>query len=440
MGRALVPDSSAFELFTSVESTRDRGFHIDFSIRAFLSYDWDKEVRTMSEQLISETKNIGLRGIPVADTMISAIDGQKGVLIYRGYNILDLARSSTFEEVSYLLLYGDLPSREELDTFSASLAREREISESVIHALEARPKSAHPMDVLQSSVAMLADDDPMAREDGKEVDLVKARRLIAKLPTITATWDRVRKGHDPVKPDPSLSHAANFLYLLNGEVPHPETARDLDVCLVLHADHTFNASTFAGREVASTRAHMYASVAAAIGALSGELHGGANARVMETLLEIGEVENVRPWVARHIDEGKRVMGMGHAVYKTYDPRSLVLRPMSERLGKRIEDSKLYEMTHLVEEATQEEFKRRKGKDIYPNVDLYSASVYHMMGIDRDLFTPVFAVSRVSGWTAHIMEEKYAEAQPKPMLYRPKADYIGKYCGPDACHYIPLSDR
>ena len=394
----------------------------------------------MAEQTISETKNIGLRGIPVADTRISAIDGENGVLIYRGYNILDLARSSTFEEVAYLLLYGDLPAHQQLDAFKESLTREREIPESLIHSMEGRPKSAHPMDVLQSSVAMLADHDPSARVEGKEADVAKAIRLIAKFPTIVAAWDRIRKGLAPLKPEPSLSHAANFLYLLKGETPDPETARDFDVCLILHADHTFNASTFAAREVASTRAHMYASVTAALGALSGELHGGANARVMETLLEIGDEEKVHPWVIRRLDDGKRVMGMGHAVYKTDDPRAIVLRPMSERLGKRFGESKWYEMTHRVEMVTKDEFKKRKGKGIYPNVDLYSASVYHMMGIDQDLFTPVFAIARISGWAAHIIEEKYAEAQPKPMLYRPKADYIGKYCGPESCEYVPIGDR
>jgi len=306
--------------------------------------------------------------------------------------------------------------------------------------MEVRPKSAHPMDVLQSCVAMLADYAPQVRVMEKEADLAKAKRLIAKIPTIVAAWDRIRKNKSPVQPDPSFSHAANFLYLLKGKVPDPGTAKDFDICLVLHADHTFNASTFAAREVASTRAHMYASVAAALGDLSGELHGGANAQVMEMLLEIGEVDNVRPWIMRRLDTAERVMGMGHAVYKTDDPRAKVLSSISERLGERVRESKWYEMTRLIEMGTKEEFKKRKGKEIYPNVDLYSASVYHMMGIDRDLFTPVFAISRISGWSAHIIEEKYAGAQPKANLYRPKADYIGTYCGPEACIYTPIESR
>ncbi|MFQ6077741.1 MAG: citrate/2-methylcitrate synthase [Thermodesulfobacteriota bacterium] len=394
----------------------------------------------MAERTISETKNIGLRGIPVADTKISAIDGERGQLIYRGFNIVDLVRHSTFEEVAYLLVFGDLPNRQQLESFQESLAEERDIPHALLQSMEVRPKSSHPMDVLQSSVAMLADHDPQVRVMEKEADLAKAKRLIAKIPTIVAVWDRIRKGHSPVKPDPSLGHAANFLYLLNGKIPDPGTAKDFDICLVLHADHTFNASTFAAREVSSTRAHMYASVAAALGALSGELHGGANAQVMEMLLGIGEVDNVRPWIIGHLKAGERVMGMGHAVYKTDDPRATVLRSISERLGKRIRESKWYEMTRLIEMGTKEEFKKSKGKEIYPNVDLYSASVYHMMGIDRDLFTPVFAISRISGWSAHIIEEKYAEAQPKPALYRPKADYIGTYCGPEACTYTPIENR
>jgi citrate synthase len=394
----------------------------------------------MGETTISETKNIGLRGIPVADTMISAIDGEQGRLIYRGFDALDLARHSTFEEVVYLLLFGNLPNRQQLKSFGESLATEREIPEPLVRSLKVRPKSAHPMDVLQSSVAMLADFDSRARIMGKEADLARAKRLIAKVPTIVAAWDRIRKGHIPIRPDPSLSHAANFLHLIHGKIPNADTARDFDICLILHADHTFNASTFAAREVTSTRAHMYASVAAALGALSGELHGGANARVMEMLLEIGEVDNVLPWITHRLDKADRVMGMGHAVYRTEDPRATVLRSMSERLAKRMGEIRWYEMTNRVEKVTKGEFKGRKGTQIYPNVDLYSASVYHMMGIDRDLFTPVFAVLRISGWTAHVIEEKYAEAQPRATLYRPKADYIGKYCGPEGCTYTPIEGR
>jgi citrate synthase len=228
--------------------------------------------------------------------------------------------------------------------------------------------------------------------------------------------------------------------MLKGKVPEKETARDFDVALILQAEHTFNASTFAGRVVASTRAHMYASVAAAIGALSGELHGGANARVMNNLLEIGDPAKVEGWVKAQFEQGKRVMGMGHAVYKTLDPRADILRHIAERLARRTGDSKWFLMTRKMEEATAREFKRRKGREIYPNVDLYSASVYYMMGITPDLFTPVFAVSRIAGWTAHILEEKFPEPPVKPVLYRPTAEYSGNYCGPLGCKYVPLEKR
>jgi citrate synthase len=228
--------------------------------------------------------------------------------------------------------------------------------------------------------------------------------------------------------------------MLTGSLPDPETARDFDICLILHAEHSFNASTFAGREVASTHAHIYASIEAAIAALSGELHGGANSEVMKMLLEIGEVGRVKPWVSEKLQKGGKIMGMGHAVYHTEDPRATILRRISERMADRTGDRRWYELTKAIEAATREEFKRLKGKEIYPNVDFYSASVYHVMGIPRDLFTPVFAISRISGWSAHIIEEKFAEAQPKPELYRPDSDYIGNYCGLQGCEYIPVEER
>jgi citrate synthase len=228
--------------------------------------------------------------------------------------------------------------------------------------------------------------------------------------------------------------------MLSGTLPDSGTARDFDICLILHAEHSFNASTFAGREVASTHAHMYASIAAAIGALSGELHGGANSEVMKMLLEIGEVERVKSWVTSRLQRGGKIMGMGHAVYHTEDPRATILRGICVRMAERTGDRHWYELTKAIEAATKEEFKKIKGKEIYPNVDFYSASVYHMMGIPMDLFTPVFAISRISGWAAHIIEEKFAEAQPKPELYRPDADYIGTYCGPQFCEYVPIEKR
>ncbi len=387
-----------------------------------------------------DTKNIGLRGVKIADTRISDVDGEKGNLIYRGYNICDLVTHSTFEEVTFLLLNDRLPKAEELKKFQAELVSEREVPGAVYQFMDMMPKGAHPMDVLEGAIPILAAYDPQARDEAREANMKKATRLIAKLPNIVAAWDRVRKGKKAVRPDPFLTHAGNFLYMLSGVLPDPATAKDFDICLILHAEHSFNASTFAGREVASTHAHMYASVLAALCALSGELHGGANSEVMKALLEIGEEERVMAWVSARLQKGGKVMGMGHAVYHTEDPRATILRGMCERLATRTGDPKWCRLSKAVESATKEEFKRLKGKEIYPNVDFFSASVYHMMGISTDLFTPVFAIARISGYAAHIIEEKFAEAQPKPELYRPDSDYVGSYCGLQGCEYVPMEKR
>lgn len=387
-----------------------------------------------------EIKNIGLRGIPVADTKISAIDGEKGKLIYRGYDIETLSRSSTFEEVAYLLLYETLPTKKELEIFKDILTSERQLPTGIIRHLKKRKKTAHPMDVLQSVVPMLADFDKDARVETKGANMEKSIRLIAKMPTLVASWDRIRKNLDVKKPDGKLGAAANFLYMLKGEIPDAQTARDFDTCLILHADHSFNASTFTAREVASTRAHMYACVCAALTALSGELHGGANTEVMKMLFEIDNIDRVEEWVKAKLDAEERIMGMGHAVYKTMDPRAKILRGISEKLAERTGNKKWFELSKKVESVVQKEFRERKEKDIYPNVDFYSASVFYMMGIDPDIFTPVFAVSRISGWCTHIIEEKFAEAAPRPVLYRPMAEYIGRYCGNQGCEYVPLEKR
>jgi len=388
----------------------------------------------------AETKNIGLRGVKVADTRISDVDGERGNLIYRGLNICDLVAHSTFEEVSFLLLNDHLPTAEELKKFQSELISEREVPEALCQFMKMMPNHAHPMDILQAAVPVLASHDPQLHDESRNANFKKAIRLIARLPNIVAAWDRIRKGKEPVHPDLELTHAGNFLYMLSGSFPDTGTAKDFDTCLILHAEHSFNASTFAGREVASTHAHLYASIMAAMGALSGELHGGANSEVMKMLLEIGEVNRVKSWISERLKKGGKVMGMGHAVYHIEDPRATILRGIGNRLADRTGDRKWFELTQAIEVATKEEFRKLKGKEIYPNVDFYSASVYHMMGIPMDLFTPVFAISRISGWAAHIIEEKFAEAQPKPELYRPDADYVGAYCGPQACPYIPIEER
>ncbi len=385
-----------------------------------------------------ETKNIGLRGIEVADTRISKIDGEKGKLIYRGYDILDLTKYSTFEETAYLLLHDELPTKEQLEEFKTKLKEARFIPKQMQANMGNWRKDADPMDMLQAFVSALAgyyDEEFSTKESSYD----KAINLISKTATIVASWHRIRNGLKIVDPDPTLDHAANFLYMMFDEEPDPEIEKIFDTCLILHADHTFNASTFIARQVASTRAHLFSAASAAIGALSGELHGGANYEVMKMLLEMDDIEKVDTWIKDQMQKGERIMGMGHAVYKTYDPRAQVLKELSRKLAEKTGD-RWFEITEKVETTTISEIKKLKGMDIYPNVDLYSASVYYMLKIPMDLNTPIFAIARVVGWAAHIIEEKFAEAAPKPALYRPKAVYVGKYCGPQGCEYKTLDLR
>src|SRR5918995_513885 len=386
-----------------------------------------------------DARNIGLRNIEVADTKICSIDGENGKLIYRGYDILDLVNHSTYEESAYLLLFGELPTADQLKDFNRRLIEARGIPEPVIKNLRNRPKRAQPMDILQSCVSELADYDLNIEDASKEAHIRRAITLIAKIPAIVSAWNRIRSGRHVLDPLEKVSHAANFLYMLRGIEPSPEEAKVMDICLILHAEHSFNASTFAAREIASTRAHMYASIGGAIGALSGELHGGANVQVMKMLLEIGDPASVEKWVKNRLDTGGRIMGMGHAVYKTTDPRSEVLSRLSKIMSDR-KKTRWFEITEKVERITEQYIMDKRKQAIYPNVDLYSASLYYDMGIPVDLNTPVFAISRIVGWSAHIIEEKFAEAAPKPALYRPKALYVGRYCGPMGCEYIPMEAR
>ncbi|NJD76903.1 MAG: citrate (Si)-synthase [Candidatus Methanoperedens sp.] len=387
-----------------------------------------------------ETKDIGLRGVAVADTKISAVDGIKGKLIYRGYDIETLAKNSTYEETVYLMLYETLPTKKELDIFKETLASERQLPAGIIRHMKKRKKTAHTMDVLQSIIPMLADFDDTARVGTKAAQIKTSIRLVAKMATVVAYWDRIKKNLDIIKPDETLGTSANFLYMLSGEIPDMQTAKDFDTCFILHAEHSFNASTFVARIVASARAHMYACIAAALGALSGELHGGANAQVMKMLFEIDRLDRVEKWINSKLDAGEMIMGMGHAVYKTWDPRARILSGISEKLAERTGNTKWFDLSRKIENVTRAEFKKRKGKEIYPNVDFYSPSIYYIMGIDPDLFTPLFAISRISGWCAHIIEEKFAEAQPKAAIYRPEAEYVGRYCGLEGCKYVPLEER
>ena len=386
--------------------------------------------------------NTGLRGVVIADTRICDVDGANGRLIYRGYLIQDLAKDATFEEATFLLLYEKLPDPTELKEFKRRLNAQQGVPPEVIAAMKTMPKDALPMDILQSTVPILAqhDDDVKSKDPSMDASLRMATKLIAKFSALVAAWHRIRNDKEPIAPSPDLDHAANFLYMLTGKVPDEEAARFLDTALVLHAEHSFNASTFAAREVASTRAHMYAAVASAVGSLSGDLHGGANARVMEMLFKIGSPDKVHDYVNQEFDAGRVIFGLGHAVYDCDDPRAPILVDMIKALGEKSGETKWYEISTLLEKTGKEEFKKRKGSDIYVNVDFYSGSLYYAMGIPVDLFTPVFAIARISGWCAHIIEEQFAGAAPKPTLYRPESDYVGDYCGPDVCEFTPMDER
>jgi citrate synthase len=386
--------------------------------------------------------NTGLRGVVIAQSRICDVDGANGRLIYRGYLIQDLAKRASFEETAYLLLYEKLPDKSELEVFRNQIRAQQGLPDAVMAAMKTMPPSALPMDVLQSVVPMLAqhDEDVKARNQTREASLSMATKLIAKFSAIVAYWHRIRNNLEPVRPLPDLDHAANFLYMLTGKVPDEQVARFLDVALVCHAEHSFNASTFAAREVASTRAHMYAAVTGAVGSLSGDLHGGANARVMEMLFKIGSPDKVAAYVNQEFDAGRVIFGLGHAVYDTDDPRAPILQDMIKVMAQKTGESRWYEIATLLETTGKEEFRRRKGKDIYVNVDFYSGSLYYSMGFPVDLFTPVFAVARIAGWCAHVIEEQYAGAAPKPMLYRPESEYVGDYCGPEVCEYTPMDER
>jgi citrate synthase len=372
----------------------------------------------------------GLRDVVAAPSSICYIDGDKGILSYCGYNIHELATQSTFEEVIYLLWHGRLPNQSELDALSAELAANRALPEGVINLIKAIPKSAVPMDALRTAVSALAFYDPDGPDNSLEASGRKAVRLTAQIATIVAAIDRIRKGEEPIAPKTDLSHAANFLYMLNGREPLDVEANAFDIALILHADHEFNASTFAARVTAGTLANIYAATTSAVGALSGPLHGGANEQVMNMLLEIGSPDNVDRYVAEKFASGAKIMGIGHAVYRTEDPRATHLRRMSEEIGKRQGNTKWFEMSHRIEELAIAEMER-KGKKLRANVDFYSASTYYMLGIPTDLYTPIFAVSRISGWTAHILEQ-YGNNK----LIRPRAEYTGA----SELSYKPIGER
>lgn len=371
------------------------------------------------------TTTDGLEDIVAAHSHICDLDGKLGKLTYFGVDIHDLANFASFEETAYLLWHGSLPTRAQLDEVKAQLQASRTLPGPVNDFLRLLPKTSTPMDVLRTIVSALAMFDPAPDDKSPAANRHRAIQLTAVIPTIVASWDRLRNGKEPVAPLTDSNHATNFLYMLKGEMPDPAVARMLDQVLTLHADHELNASTFAARVTAGTLAGMYAAITSAISALSGPLHGGANEQVMRMLLKIGEVSNTETYLQEALARKERIMGFGHRVYKTEDPRATHLRKMSEELGQRTGDSRWYQMSRRIEAYIKEH------KGLNANVDFYSASVYYMMGIPIDLDTPIFASSRITGWTAHVLEQ-----YDNNRLIRPRAEYVG----PKNVTYIPIEQR
>ncbi len=367
----------------------------------------------------------GLADVVAAETAVSDIDGKLGKLFYAGYDIHDLATYSTFEETVFLIHNGRLPGREELDDLTARLVAERELDSWLQGLMPTFAEVTSPMSMLRTSVSASSAYDPDGWDQSAGANERKAMRLVARFPTMIATFHRLRTGHDAIPPNPALPHAANFLAMLTGDEPEEEAARAFDVCLILHADHTMNASTFTARVVASTLADIHSATTAAISALKGPLHGGANEAVFKMLEEIEDVDQVESYIGGMLDRKEKIMGFGHRVYSTEDPRATHLRRLSLELGERVGDTRWYELSERIEKVVMD------AKGLYPNVDFYAASVYHSLGIPTDLFTCVFAASRVCGWTAHVREQ-LADNR----LIRPESDYIG----PRNQTYVRIEDR
>jgi citrate synthase len=373
----------------------------------------------------SPTFKAGLEDVVAGNSEICFIDGREGRLVYCGYDIPDLAKHSSFEETTYLLYAKRLPTAAELAAFDAKLKSYRAVPAEVLQGLKALPKTIHPMAALRTAISLLGNFDADSEKTGQAAYLETSVKLTAQIATVVAAWERIRDGKEPVAPRTDLSHAANFLWMLFGTEPDGFQAHVFDVALILHADHELNASTFSARVTVATLTDIYSAVTAAVGALKGPLHGGANEQVMLMEEEIGSVENVEPWIKEALTLKKKIMGFGHRVYKTKDPRAYILEELSEEIGKRAGNTKWLDMTRAIEQVVLRE------KGLYPNVDLYSGSAYYVMGIPTDLFTPIFAVSRIAGWTAHILEQL-----ANNRIMRPRAEYVG----PEKLAYVLLSER
>lgn len=376
----------------------------------------------------SEVFKDGLAGVPAAKSRVSHVDGIEGVLEYRGICIEDLAESSSFIEVAYLLIWGKLPTQSELDEFENEIRTHRRIKYHIRDMMKCFPETGHPMDALQTSAAALGLFYARRALDDPNYIRAAVVRLLAKIPTMVAAFHMIREGNDPIQPNDKLDYASNFLYMLTEKEPDPFAAKVFDVCLTLHAEHTMNASTFSARVTASTLTDPYAVIASAVGTLAGPLHGGANEEVLGMLEDIGSVENVRPYVEKCLANKQRIMGFGHRVYKVKDPRATILQRLAEDLFEKMGHDEYYEVAVELEKVV-EEYVGQKG--IYPNVDFYSGLVYRKLGIPADLFTPLFAIARVAGWLAHWKEQLSVNK-----IYRPTQIYIGDH----NLSYVPMTER
>jgi citrate synthase len=378
-----------------------------------------------SEDFVMSTTTEGLEDIVATHSRICDLDGKLGKLTYFGVDIHDLAHYSTFEETAYLLWHGILPTRAQLEEVQQQLRANRVLPDRILGLMRLLPTTTPPMDVLRTTISALSAFDSNLQDKSRAANEQRAIRLTAVTPTLIASWDAIRNGREPVAPLSGNTHAANFLYMLTGQMPDPYAAHVLDTALILHADHELNASTFAARVTAGTLADLYAAITAAISALSGPLHGGANEQVIRMLLRIGEVSKAEEYIDDALSRKERIMGFGHRVYRTDDPRATHLRAMSQELGTRKNDLRWYDISRKVEECMQNR------KHLYANVDFYSASVYYMLDIPIDLDTPIFASGRIAGWTAHVLEQ-----YDNNRLIRPRAEYVG----PKVTEYVPLEQR
>ena len=372
----------------------------------------------------------GLEGVVAAESEICRIDGERGKLYYLGYSIEDLARNSDFEETTFLLLYGRLPDREEMERFSRRMRASRDLAPEILAMVRSFPRDTHPMELLQSVVSYLSGYVEHKIEHSATCNCRDTLHQVVQLASVVAAWKRFRDGKEYVPPRQDLSHGANFLYMMRGEQAEEYEGRIMDTCMLLHAEHGFNASTFTARVVASTLSTCYSSISAAIGSLYGSLHGGANERAMRMVEDIGSRDRAEQWVNRALDNKQKVMGMGHRVYKAKDPRAVIMEEFLLELSRKKNDSRNYEVLKEVERSFRERMEE-KGKPIYPNVDFFSGAVYNLLGIPKSLFTPVFAMSRVAGWLAHILEQRRDNR-----LYRPTSRYIGS----EPRQYVPMGER